>query len=109
VPHDLGARQVLQARGRLGEKGSHAMSEAENATAGTRGLSWNTHSLLTRAALGASTAPILGDEVTQVRLEDFLLAVEKEISSVIALYWASLENKGRPEKVRDVPLPGFAR
>ena len=68
------------------------------------GLSWNTHALLTLAALPLERFAVLERPVTVVPLEELLEAVPNPLSNVFRLYWNSLWRK-----VKGAPNQGVAR
>lgn len=62
-------------------------------------LSWNTHCLLTRAALQTSAVAGLDQETPVTALEDFLVQSSAELPSILSRYWASLAAKvGKPRR-----------
>lgn len=56
-------------------------------------LSWNTHCLLTRAALGAVPQEDLDQETSVTALKDFLSGASAEMAPMLSQYWARVAAK----------------
>jgi hypothetical protein len=77
----------------------NSMTPTEDKT----GFSWNTHYILTRAALKNAGLSMLNANVAVVRLEDFLLSAQKELREIVNRYWGLIAKKrGLAEPCREL-------
>lgn len=67
-------------------------------------ISWNTHALLTRAALHSERLSLLDSRFPVVRLEDFLVQARGHLQLVVKWYWGLLGRKsGIPSPAWEPP------